>query len=342
MKLDPWGSGALEDYERLFGEFGIQPFEPLLSRMPNPHRLMRRRIIFGHREYDVVLDAMKAGEPFGVMSGFMPSGRAHLGGKMVMEEVIWHQHMGAHAHVAIADIEAHVVRGIPWERCRQLGMEEYVLSMIALGLKPDAHIYFQSASESIKSLALELASKANLSELMAIYGFSGETSIAHMHAPLIQSADILSPQLTQPMPVVVPVGSDQDPHIRLTRDLADRMNMLSVFQDPNGGGVKVYLRDAPREMLEELTDELINRFGITSHEGHIDVQGDGVSAEQVLQEVQRAARTVERRHGGFGFIPPSSIYHKFMEGLTGGKMSSSKPESYIALTEPPEIGRAHV
>ncbi|MGD9912377.1 MAG: tryptophan--tRNA ligase, partial [Methanothrix sp.] len=31
-----------------------------------------------------------------------------------------------------------------------------------------------------------------------------------------------------------------------------------------------------------------------------------------------------------------SIYHRFMTGLTGGKMSSSRPESYIALTEDPD------
>ncbi|MHC1593365.1 MAG: tryptophan--tRNA ligase [Methermicoccaceae archaeon] len=334
--LDPWGAGSVEDYDKLFDEFGIQPIEPLLSKIPTPHKLMRRRIIFGHRGYEGVLAAMKAGEPFGVMSGFMPSGKAHLGGKMVMDELIWHQQMGAHTYVAIADIEAHVVRGIPWERCRQMGLEEYVLSIIALGLKKGAHIYFQSASANVKDVALELSSKANLSELTAIYGFSGETSLAHMHAPIIQSADILQPQLEEPMPVVVPVGSDQDPHIRLTRDISERMNMLSVFIDPSGSCVKMYLRDAPQEVLDDVRAELSERFNVVSYEGHIEVQKDKVPAEQVLLEAQGVARSVEKRHGGFGFIPPSSTYHRFMEGLMGGKMSSSKPESYIALTESPE------
>ena len=41
-------------------------------------------------------------------------------------------------------------------------------------------------------------------------------------------------------------------------------------------------------------------------------------------------------HGELGFMPPASIYHRFMTGLTGGKMSSSKPESHIALTEDPK------
>ena len=34
---------------------------------------MRRKIIFGHRNYDSILNAMQKHEPFAVMSGFMPS-----------------------------------------------------------------------------------------------------------------------------------------------------------------------------------------------------------------------------------------------------------------------------
>ncbi len=40
--------------------------------------------------------------------------------------------------------------------------------------------------------------------------------------------------------------------------------------------------------------------------------------------------------------PPTSTYHKFMTGLQGGKMSSSIPESYIALTDKPEDGAKKV
>jgi tryptophanyl-tRNA synthetase len=46
--------------------------------------------------------------------------------------------------------------------------------------------------------------------------------------------------------------------------------------------------------------------------------------------------------GGYAFMPPASTYHKFMTGLQGGKMSSSIPESYIALTDKPEDGAKKV
>ncbi|HIH43624.1 MAG TPA: tryptophan--tRNA ligase, partial [Candidatus Methanoperedenaceae archaeon] len=83
-RLDPWGAVKIENYAKLFDEFGISQFEELLPEIKNPHPFMRRRIIFGHRSYDTVVDAMNRGEPFAAMSGFMPSGRAHLGHKMVM------------------------------------------------------------------------------------------------------------------------------------------------------------------------------------------------------------------------------------------------------------------
>jgi len=83
MKLDPWGTASIEDYSKLFEEFGISSFEAILPQIDDPHTYMKRHIIFGHRDYQPVLDAMKEGKPFSVMSGFMPSGRVHLGGKMV-------------------------------------------------------------------------------------------------------------------------------------------------------------------------------------------------------------------------------------------------------------------
>lgn len=151
VKIDPWSSTNIVDYSKLFEEFGIMPFDDLYPRIDNPHRLMRRKVIFGHRSYEYVLDAMQNKEPFAVMSGFMPSGHIHLGHKMVMEEIIWHQQKGADAFVGIADREAHSVRGISWEKCRDTGINEYIVSLIALGFEPHGHIYFQSSSDNVRN-----------------------------------------------------------------------------------------------------------------------------------------------------------------------------------------------
>lgn len=341
VKIDPWSSTNIVDYSKLFEEFGIMPFDDLYPRIDNPHRLMRRKVIFGHRSYEHVLDAMQNKEPFAVMSGFMPSGHIHLGHKMVMEEIIWHQQKGADAFVGIADREAHSVRGISWEKCRDAGINEYIVSLIALGFEPQGHIYFQSSSDNVKDLSFELGSKANFSELSAIYGFTGETSVSHMVSAITQSADILHPQLEDyggPKPTVIPVGADQDPHMRLTRGLAHKMNMFKIEGRENKDGqhyFSIRSKAAPQGALEELHDTIPGNTKL--FEGHLDV----LDADN-FEELLRTVRDVELRYGGYAFVPPASTYHRFMSGLQGGKMSSSIPESHIALLDDPREGAKKV
>jgi hypothetical protein len=44
--LDPFGTSIIADYERLYKEFGIEPFKPFLSKVPNPSLYMRRGVVF--------------------------------------------------------------------------------------------------------------------------------------------------------------------------------------------------------------------------------------------------------------------------------------------------------
>lgn len=341
-KLDPWSSSDITDYSKLFEEFGISPFENLLPEIPSPHMYMRRKVIFGHRDYEQIAEAMRTGAPFSVMDGFMPSGKVHLGHKMVMDQIIWHQEKGASAFVGIADREAYSVRGFSWQKCREIGVEEYILSLIALGFKPEGLIYFQSGCKSVQDLAFELGVKVNSSELSAIYGFSGETNLSHMLSVATQAADILQPQLEEfggPKPVVVPVGPDQDPHLRLTRGLAGKMNTFRVEEREETKTGRKYLsirgKTAPKEALQELKKRIPGKVKL--YEEHLDVieYSDRAGLEKIV-------RDVALEFEGYAFIPPASTYHRFMSGLQGGKMSSSIPDSHIALTDDPKAGAKKV
>jgi len=265
IKLDPWGAAIPESYTRVMKEFGISPFDDLLHKVPDPHFLMRRKIIFGHRDFERVLDAITKGDKFAVMTGLMPSGRMHLGHKLVIDQLIWYQRIKSDIFLCVADLEAYSARGILFEESRRLAAEEYLANYQALGLDVErCHVYFQSTSNAVQHLAFLLSKRVNFSEMKAIYGFAGESSISHIFYPMIDAADILHPQLLEfggPRPTVVPVGIDQDPHIRLARDIATR------FQKE------------------------------------------------------------------FGFIQPSSTYHRLLPGLMVEKMSSSNPETAIFLTD---------
>ncbi len=68
LNIDPWGTSNLEeeDYARLISDFGISGItEPLRQKMLK-NRFIRRKIIFGHRDLNLVFKAMEAGQPWAV------------------------------------------------------------------------------------------------------------------------------------------------------------------------------------------------------------------------------------------------------------------------------------
>ncbi|MGQ4557527.1 tryptophan--tRNA ligase [Halobellus sp. GM3] len=403
VALDPWGSSTVSDYRKLFEEFGIEEFDDVLPAVPNPHYLMRRGVIFGHRDYDPVAEALREGEDAAVLSGFMPTGDPHIGHKLVFDEIIWHQEQGADAYGLIADLEAHAARGMTWSEIDEHA-RDYLLSLLALGFDPaEGELYRQSDNRELQDLAFELGSKANFSEFQGIYGFDGETNVSHMQSVVTQMADILYPQLEEPKPTVIPVGPDQDPHVRFARDLAARMRFFKVTEAfasfeltdaeralvaavhdereayaedparPRCEEAGAWLADADRATLDglgvvvadDVRDSAVEKLGNAGMEPlrprvrFLDLNATDDAFEALVEAVdgekrrydehvdafdldaeaaEALAREVELDHGGYGFVPPSSIYHRFMTGLTGGKMSSSIPASHISLLDDPEEG----
>lgn len=55
--IDPWGSTLIEDYQEIIDDFGLSAFNP--SMLPNPNRIMRRLVVFAHRDLQKIADAIK-------------------------------------------------------------------------------------------------------------------------------------------------------------------------------------------------------------------------------------------------------------------------------------------
>jgi len=265
-KLDPWGSDAVKDYSRLEAEFGIEPVLPLLRRFKRLSPHLSRGIDFGHRDLGRILDAIDSNKPYAVMSGIKPSGDFHLGTKMTADDMIYFQSLSKKATVyySIADVEAYSDNGIPFGESAKIAYKN-VADILALGLDSErAVVYLQSQEIRVMRLSSIFSKGVTNNMLKAIYG---ERQIGLYMAALVQAGDILMPQLPEfggPKPVLVPVGADQDPHLRLTRDLAAKYK-----------------------------DE-------------------------------------------FGFLTPSSIYHRLMLSLNGDeKMSKRTEASLLTLDDPP-------
>jgi tryptophanyl-tRNA synthetase len=349
MKIDPWSSTMYQDYTRLRDKFGIKEFsEDLWIDLPHPHKLLRRGIVFGHRGFEIIHNAVVTKKPWAILTGLMPSGKMHLGHKMVIDEVIYYQSIGADIYIAVADIESFATRGYTLKETMDLAVNEYIPNYIALGLKPEkSHIYFQSKNQDVKDMGYLLGKKINWSQMVAIYGFNGSINMAHIFSPLLQTGDILHVQLKKfggVRPTLVPVGVDQDPHIRLSRDVAQahRLYNITVTKDKKIG---VFVKtDTNTETLLDNAEEILHHLGFTDLNRINDYKAIYIKKanEKDISILNEHLAKSETDFEGYGFIQPSSTYHRFMTGLTGEKMSSSKPESAIFLTESPESARKKI
>ncbi|HXW94655.1 MAG TPA: tryptophan--tRNA ligase [Nitrososphaerales archaeon] len=234
-RLDPWGTSSVKDYGRLQSEFGIAPVAPLLPRFKRPSAHLSRGIDFGQRDLARILDAVENNRPYAVMSGIKPDGAFHLGNKMTADDMIYFQSLSKKARVfyAIADVEAYADNGLSFAETTKTAVRN-VADILALGLDPDRSVvYKQSEEMRVMRLSTIFSRGVTNNMLKAIYG---ERQIGLYMSALIQAGDILMPQLPDlggPKPVLVPVGADQDPHIRLTRDLAGRYYDQFEFVPPS-------------------------------------------------------------------------------------------------------------
>jgi len=340
MRIDPWATAQVTDYDRLLDEFGIGRFDA--SRLPNPQRLFRRGIVFGQRGFDLIQGAIDAKKPFAVLTGLMPSGPMHLGHKMVLDQAMYFHQAGGDLFVAVADIEAYATRGFSLEKARQLAIDEYIKSYIALGMqKKRCQVYFQSTRKAVKDLAYKVGRKVNFSTMKAIYGMDDQTNMSHMFAPLVQVGDILHVQLDEyggPRPTVVPVGVDQDPHIRLTRDIAFGHRLTNAMAAKDGK-IGVFVKaDEDVEGLLKMAEEVASGLGFKKFKKIVKYKAlyiEDAEASDVLA-LDASMILEERKRNPFAFFTPSSTYHRFITLFSGDKMSSSKPDSAIFLSDPPE------
>jgi len=86
----------------------------------------------------------------------------------------------------------------------------------------------------VKDICFKVSRLVTQNMLNAIYG---EKTFGLYLAALIQVGDIVLPQVREgPQPTVVPVGIDQDPHIRLTRDLTRFQRNFRFYREKSKRG----------------------------------------------------------------------------------------------------------
>ncbi|MBW2995860.1 tryptophan--tRNA ligase [Candidatus Woesearchaeota archaeon] len=300
--IDPWGSELVEDYEKIVKDFGLETFD--VSLFPNPNRLMRRGAIFAGRDMKRIADAIKSKKKFYVLTGLMPSGeRLHMGNKMVVEMMRYFQDQGADTYILVADLESAAARGVSLKDARERALNFHIPAFIALGLNPKkTKFYFQSENIKVSHIASEASKKVTANEFKAIYG---SLDPGRIYSAFTQVGDILYPQLGEEMPGIIPVGIDQDPHMRLTRDIVRRLK----------GRYKFFL---PSSIYNKYTPSLDGglKMAKSKPEGNIDLPEDGKSVSRKIMRAKTGGRdTIEEQKKKGGEPEKCMIFELYKQHL---------------------------
>ncbi len=161
------------------------------------------------------------------LSGIQPSGSIHLGNYFgAIEQFLNFQKKGAELFIFVADLHAlTTIRNA--EKLRQ-NIFEVAATFVAFGLTGEKTIlYRQSDVPEILELNWILSCVAPMGLLERAVSFKDkvtkgiEANVGLFNYPVLQSADILAMQ-----PDKIPVGKDQKQHLEITRDLAEKFNLI--------------------------------------------------------------------------------------------------------------------
>ncbi|MCS7094383.1 MAG: tryptophan--tRNA ligase [Thaumarchaeota archaeon] len=221
---------------KLLEEFGLTELDP--GELPIDHHFVRRKIIFSARTREELRSALTQSGYY-VLTGIMPSSdRIHLGTMAVVESVKCFSSKAAFTVLLVADLESLATRNVGLEEGRRIALENHIPTYLALGIDPQKTIfYFQSENIDVHKIAADAAREITLSEFRAVYGNAEPSRIV---SSLYQIGDVLFPQLVYDVPGIIPVGLDQDPHLRLARDYVRRTPYFK-FRPIIGA----YIRDVP-------------------------------------------------------------------------------------------------
>jgi tryptophanyl-tRNA synthetase len=222
---------------------------------------------------NVILNEYSKGNKFFLYTGRGPSGHTHIGHLVPWVFSKWLQDkFKTKMYFQLTDDEKFFSKpNLTLEETKKFAFEN-ALDFIALGFKPEnTKIVINSMHiKTLYPIAAQVAKKINFSNTKAVFGFSNETNIGMIFYTALQSA----PCFLEDKPVLIPLGVDQDPHFRLTRDIAQKIGkqkpalihniMIPSLHGPGGkmsasdDNGTVYTTDSP-----EIVKKKINKYAFS-------------------------------------------------------------------------------
>lgn len=230
---------------RLVSEFGATPISEL-GDLPDSY-VFRRGLVYSHRDFVEFQRALRSGKRCAIVSGFNPSGSLHLGHRALLDLLVYYQRtFDMRVFVPVSADESYVTGRVPTLAAATENSISMVREILAYGLDPRRTTFLiDTMYTNIYNLAIELSRWVTLSTVRATYGNSVEENLGRSFYPSVQAAHILLPSVVLGYDhVLVPIGPDEDAHLRLCRDVACRSgvrkpSVLHFKLQPGTDGAKM-------------------------------------------------------------------------------------------------------
>ena len=213
-------------------------------------------------------------------TGRGPSGHTHIGHLVPWVFAKWLQDkFNVNMYFQLTDDEKFFSKQeLSLEQTSGFALEN-ALDFIALGFNPKkTKIIIDTKNiKSLYPIAAEVAKKVNFSNTKAVFGFTNDTNLGMIFYTSLQSA----PCFIEDKPVLIPLGVDQDPHFRITRDIAPKINkfkpalihniMIPSLLGPGGKmsasdeKSTIYTTDSPEQVKKK-----INKYAFSGGQPDID------------------------------------------------------------------------
>lgn len=281
------------DYDQLLDQFGADPLTgEQKSKFPDPvHPLVSRDVFYAERDVDPFLDAAIQGDTHSIVTGRGPSGPMHIGHVFPFYFAKYLQDQtGTFVYIPFSDDEKYFLKDRSLDEISD-DTRENILDVLAVGFDPErTRIIVDTAdADVVYPLAAAFGKEVTQATVDATYG--DPENIGLSFYPAVQATHLLLPQLVEgPHPTLVPIAVDQDPHVRVCRDIAAKQRydvtkpgaLLSKFLPSlEGPGKMSSSDDAPSILLSDDRETVVEKIhkhaysgGQTSVDAHRELGGD--------------------------------------------------------------------
>lgn len=289
--VNPYDVKGKVDYDRLIEEFGLEKIgAKILKRIQNHtkgiHPMLKRGIMFAHRDLNWILDEYEKGNKFFLYTGCGPSGPIHLGHLQMWYFTKWLQDkFDCELYFQFTDDEKFLYKNLSYEEI-QKWTEENMLDVIAIGFNPKKTHFIIDTKHAglLYPEAIKIAKKITFSTIKSSFGFSDSNNIGSIFYTSMQAVPAILPSVLKKknIPCLIPLGVDQDPHFRIARDVFPKLGFykpaimhklmfpslagMDNVMSSSKGSVIITAKDSPSEVKKKINKYAFSGGGATMQE----------------------------------------------------------------------------